>query len=702
MLTITILFSTIGGYLIGNISIEDIKRQNTRLLEQMTQLESQITNLNKQVAILESERTKLEAEKTRLLEQINTPILMIVYPKNGSIISKKTQIYGVYYDRNNDITEIRILMDNGIMEQVAFYEGLWNYTFDPSVITEGQHLIIILAKDMEGREFKIALEVNVQKSPISQVIPDICEYPNLEAAFMEIYYSDKYLDQEEKNYIKIVFDILNENGRINLYPKEIMIYAITWESYASHYDPAFFKETIIPLARSLKGETDIETALNVRSWVDSYLKYVDMSMWDCDIKMIYTIKEGDCFHRSLLMVAILRASGIPARCVLGFYNDLPDKGHAWVEFFYEKCWIPIDSTAALPITENGLVDLNERILDKVYYVTFIPKKIVWDPNKKYVSEIPQVVFVGEKYSVYYAEQLVKLAKNNETRNKAIQYILFFKSSRSWSDRQKYGRLAIENAILSIGNFSRVYFDYELTSVELPEENSIIILTSPSLHIGKPIPRSICYELDFQISDSIEMESRSWNYGISWLDQKWCNRNITTILVDVCTNDLKMLPPDDTDNLIKSILNIKDESKQILKKMISILLMLETGVINETKFIIPSMGTESWFSGVGVHHNSGYAFLPSFKACLNLDDWIIFFEITINQWFSNESRWIDFRYVKLIDSKGEQLIELTSDGYLKRCPSGIWAKLPQNISFRKEECFIIVTCDMYYGWDLIFG
>lgn len=727
LLALAVLFSFIGGYAIGNMSVGDLKRQVATLEGQVVQLHSQVANLNEQVEMLESERTKLESEKlnlsrkiqsleddlAKLKDSMDSPILFILQPKNGSTVSRKTQIYGSYYDRNNDLTEIRVQIDNRVMDQVTFSEGFWNYTLNPSDMPEGWYLIVVSARDAKGREFNMTLELNIQHSPIAKVIPEIDDYPDLEFAFIEIYYSDKHIDSQEADYITTIFNVLKEYGRLQSYPRDILPYAVSWESYSNHYDPAFFKDVIIPLGRSLRGRNDLDTALNIYSWVNSYMiEYADISMWDWDIKTIYTLRRGQCGERSQLMTAILRASGIPARCVMGFSdpcarNPDPRKGHAWVEIFYNDSWIPVDSTGYLSTAGNGLVDFKERIYDDVYYITLIPKRIIWYENSagaRYTSESAHIVYVGEKYSIYYAAQLLRLARNNEAKNKAMQYISLFKSARSWSDRQKYGRLAIENAVISIGNFSKIYFSWELAGVEELDENSVVICHSPEMFVSSPIPRSLECLWDFQYHDSTEMEGHPlFGYPIFWLCWKGRNRNITVIVIDTYINDLLILSSSDVKNLIDKLLNIKEESKQVLRSLISTLLKVESGTIDGATFTIPSIGTKAWFTAVGPAHTSGYAFLPAITVSLSLGrGWTVYIYTDVNQWFSNESRWVDFRYVKLIDNKGNQLIELTNDGYLKKCPAYMWATLPQTVYIRKEGQFLIIACDMYLGWDLIFG
>ncbi len=53
--------------------------------------------------------------------------------------------------------------------------------------------------------------------------------------------------------------------------------------------------------------------------------------------------QGNCFHRASIMVAALRKNGFPARVVGNSRFFREENGdHWWVEFYYNKEWVPID------------------------------------------------------------------------------------------------------------------------------------------------------------------------------------------------------------------------------------------------------------------------------------------------------------------------------------------------------------------------
>lgn len=77
--------------------------------------------------------------------------------------------------------------------------------------------------------------------------------------------------------------------------------------------------------------------------------------------------RGDCTEHAVLLCALLRSQGIPARVALGFvYVPNPDSfvPHMWTEAFLDGKWIPFDSTRGpdgvglthLKVTDSALSD----------------------------------------------------------------------------------------------------------------------------------------------------------------------------------------------------------------------------------------------------------------------------------------------------------------------------------------------------------
>lgn len=73
-------------------------------------------------------------------------------------------------------------------------------------------------------------------------------------------------------------------------------------------------------------------------------------------------RAGDCTEHSILTVSLLRASGIPARAVVGIILSEYFSGkrdvfvyHMWVEAYVNKRWILVDSTRPMLLNHNRYI-----------------------------------------------------------------------------------------------------------------------------------------------------------------------------------------------------------------------------------------------------------------------------------------------------------------------------------------------------------
>ena len=73
-------------------------------------------------------------------------------------------------------------------------------------------------------------------------------------------------------------------------------------------------------------------------------------------------RAGDCTEHSILTAALLRAAGIPARCVTGVILAENFRGkhnvfvyHMWVEAFYAGKWVFVDSTRPMSLHPNRYI-----------------------------------------------------------------------------------------------------------------------------------------------------------------------------------------------------------------------------------------------------------------------------------------------------------------------------------------------------------
>lgn len=108
-------------------------------------------------------------------------------------------------------------------------------------------------------------------------------------------------------------------------------------------DVEYFKPIAKELLKSSKSLDDL--IKNTVEFVRNRLKYKEgITNVDTSAKESFEIGMGVCQDFAQVTIGILRASGIPARYVMGLVNDNPISTHAWVEFKSPSGWIPVDPT----------------------------------------------------------------------------------------------------------------------------------------------------------------------------------------------------------------------------------------------------------------------------------------------------------------------------------------------------------------------
>jgi len=108
------------------------------------------------------------------------------------------------------------------------------------------------------------------------------------------------------------------------------------------------------VADELRGENEIETAMNIAEWIRKNVKY-DLGLGERqeNAEWAFQNRVGTCDEIAHLFIALARAAGLNARYVSGF--ALGDTGwlpHAWAEVWTSFGWLPFD----IPFEEYGFVD----------------------------------------------------------------------------------------------------------------------------------------------------------------------------------------------------------------------------------------------------------------------------------------------------------------------------------------------------------
>ncbi len=105
---------------------------------------------------------------------------------------------------------------------------------------------------------------------------------------------------------------------------------------------------IMELATDLRGETALDTAHSIFSWVAQNIRYAGFVADDAGALAAVQRRSGDCTEYAYLATALARANGLPARMVGGFVADRvaaprQDEYHNWAEVFVDGAWWLLDA-----------------------------------------------------------------------------------------------------------------------------------------------------------------------------------------------------------------------------------------------------------------------------------------------------------------------------------------------------------------------
>jgi len=98
----------------------------------------------------------------------------------------------------------------------------------------------------------------------------------------------------------------------------------------------------------LPGESDLRNvALALEGFVHDYVRRKNYSQALATALEVVESQQGDCTEHTVLLVALCRARGIPARAALGLvYNAAIESFayHMWAEVLVDDDWMPLDAT----------------------------------------------------------------------------------------------------------------------------------------------------------------------------------------------------------------------------------------------------------------------------------------------------------------------------------------------------------------------
>lgn len=109
-------------------------------------------------------------------------------------------------------------------------------------------------------------------------------------------------------------------------------------------------EEVLKLAATIPDqEGALQTAFAAEKLVHETVTEKNFSQGFASAADVARMREGDCTEHSVLLMALLRAKGIPARAALGlvYHEGAQAKGfayHMWTEAWIDDRWVPLDAT----------------------------------------------------------------------------------------------------------------------------------------------------------------------------------------------------------------------------------------------------------------------------------------------------------------------------------------------------------------------
>jgi len=108
-----------------------------------------------------------------------------------------------------------------------------------------------------------------------------------------------------------------------------------------------------------------EKAKSIQAWVSQNLKKKNFSTAFASAQEVARDLSGDCTENGVLVAAMCRAAGIPARCVIGLVY-VEDRGgfgpHMWNEVYVNRRWVALDAAFNQSAVDATHLKLSETSL----------------------------------------------------------------------------------------------------------------------------------------------------------------------------------------------------------------------------------------------------------------------------------------------------------------------------------------------------
>ncbi|MCL2157602.1 MAG: transglutaminase domain-containing protein [Methanobrevibacter sp.] len=177
------------------------------------------------------------------------------------------------------------------------------------------HSFIKILAGMKDNKLPSSISLNFKKtSPINKYLPKYIKPDSISSKAL----NDLYVNGSLDNFLKAV-----KNCQVN-------------------------DEMIKSLASEItkNSKTTLQKATAIYNWVRDKITYVFYYNTKNGAKTTISKKSGNCVDQSHLLIALSRASGIPARYVHGICNFTSGKsyGHVWAQILVDNVWTVADPT----------------------------------------------------------------------------------------------------------------------------------------------------------------------------------------------------------------------------------------------------------------------------------------------------------------------------------------------------------------------
>ena len=155
---------------------------------------------------------------------------------------------------------------------------------------------------------------------------------------------------------------------------------------------------IVKVAEKLRDIDEVHTVNNIYTFVQRNMRYTNKKE-TIGAKGMLKKQKGKCTDYAMLMVALCRANGIPARIVSGRIIDDNSQNHTWVEVWFEKYgWVTFEPT----IISNFKYDFKQSpykylTLGKDITSTIVVKLKVFSEDNR---PRPDIVFALEEQAEF--------------------------------------------------------------------------------------------------------------------------------------------------------------------------------------------------------------------------------------------------------------------------------------------------------------